>query len=119
VGNRDAGQGHQERRSLVTRAATPSVGLCNPRGRRTSCTAKVLLCSAVAALAIPTAVRSAEALPAVESEPASPGLGHRGLLGLSRTGSMRTTVGPMGKSTLLLLLASPDRRVRISYSSGR
>jgi hypothetical protein len=82
VGNRDADQGHQERRSLITGAATRPLGLGNPWGRRTSLTAQVLLRSAVAALAIPTALRSTEALPAVESKPASPGLGHRGLLGL-------------------------------------
>jgi hypothetical protein len=55
--------------------------LGNARGRGASRPTEVLLLSAAAAFAIPTAVWAAEALPAVESESASPGLGHRGLLG--------------------------------------
>jgi len=39
------------------------------------------LLSALATFAVPTAFGVAEALPAVESESASPGLGHRGLHG--------------------------------------
>jgi hypothetical protein len=80
VGDRDAGQGHQARR-IATHTVSLAIGLCDPRGWGTSRTAKVLLLSAAAAFAIPTAVRSAEALPAVESESASPGHGHGGLLG--------------------------------------
>jgi hypothetical protein len=38
------------------------------------------LCSAGLAFAVPLAVWAADALPAVESESASPGFGHRGLL---------------------------------------
>jgi hypothetical protein len=81
VGDRDASKDCQERQRRAARAATVLVGLANGLGRRASRTAQVLLGSAVAALAVPAAVRSAEALPAVKSESASPGLGHRGLLG--------------------------------------
>src|SRR5215203_5342319 len=55
--------------------------LGNARGRGASRPTEVLSLSAAAAFAIPTAAWAAEALPAVESESASPGLGHRGLLG--------------------------------------
>jgi len=45
------------------------------------------LLPAAAAFAVPLAVCATQALPAVESESASPGRGHRGLLGLGHTGS--------------------------------
>ena len=65
------------------------VGVQGDAGRSTSSSSKgigrapsheVVLLSAVAAFAVPAALWIADALPAVESESASPGLGHRGLL---------------------------------------
>jgi hypothetical protein len=103
----------------ATRAATLPFGLGNPRGWRTSCTAQVLLGSAVAALALPTAVRSAEALPVVESESASPGLGLAASWAMSRTGSMRTAVGSMRKNTVVLRVAYPDRKSESAARQGR
>jgi hypothetical protein len=94
VGDRDADQGRQERQRLTVCAATVPVSLGNALGRRTARTTEVLLGSAVAALAVPTAVRSAQALPAVESESATPGLGHRGLLGHKPYRLDEATLGP-------------------------
>jgi single-stranded DNA-binding protein len=52
------------------------------RGRRGAFLVAIdQLCSAGSAFAVPLAVWAADALPAVESESASPGFGHRGLLG--------------------------------------
>ena len=81
VGNRDPDQDRQARRRIETCPVALPIALGNALGRGTSRPAQVLLLSATAAFAIPTAVRALEALPAVESESASPGLGHRGLLG--------------------------------------
>jgi hypothetical protein len=81
VGNRDPDQGRQARRRIDPRPIALLVGLGNALGRGTSGTAQILLLPAAAAFAIPAAVWATEALPAVESESASPGLGHRGLLG--------------------------------------
>jgi len=79
VGDGHAGQDHQERRRLATGGGRSPIGLWPRHGRGTS--AHVALLSALAAFAVPAAFGVAEALPAVESESASPGLGHRGLLG--------------------------------------
>jgi hypothetical protein len=119
LGDRNHVQGRQERQRLATDAATVPVALSNALGRRTSRTAQVLLGSAVAALAVPTAIRSAETLPAVESESASPGLGHRGLLGHEPYGSMRAAVGPMRENMVVLRLAYPTAgRFQLSVRVG-
>ena len=81
LGDGHASQAHQARRRLVTGTVAVPVGLGDARGRGASRTAQVLLLPAATAFAIPSAVWAAEALPAVESESASPGLGHRRLLG--------------------------------------
>jgi hypothetical protein len=77
VGDGRAGQDHQEWRRLATRGGRSPIGLWPRHGRGTS--ANVALLSALAAFAVPAAFGVAQALPAVESESASPGLGHRGL----------------------------------------
>jgi hypothetical protein len=96
-----------------------SVGLGNALGRRTSGTAQVLLGSAVAALAVSTAIRSAEALPAVESESASPGLGHRGLLGCEPYRLGQDSVVRCGKNTVVLRPSLPGRRSGSATRPGR
>jgi hypothetical protein len=79
VGDGRAGQDHQEWRRLATRGGRSPIGLWPRHGRGTS--ANVALLSALAAFAVPAPFGVAQALPAVESESASPGLGHRGLHG--------------------------------------
>lgn len=73
---------------------------------------------AAAAFAVPLAVGAAQALPAVESESASPGLGHRGLLGSEPyrlgEGSCRSAAQEHRRTAPSL----PGRHVGISYPSG-
>src|SRR5215207_2040974 len=80
VGDRHDDQDHQEQRQVVTRVATLSISRSTSNGIGRAPTGELVLLSAVAAFAVPAALGVAEALPAVESESASPGLGHRGLL---------------------------------------
>ena len=60
--------------------ATIPVGLSSDHGSGTFLVDVDALLSAAPAFAIPLAVCAAQELPAVESESASPGLGHHGLL---------------------------------------
>jgi hypothetical protein len=57
------------------------VGLSSDHGSGTFLVDVDALLPAIAAFAIPLALCTAQELPAVKSEPASPALGHRGLLG--------------------------------------
>ena len=79
VGDGDHDQDDAEPRPVATPVAL--AGSADRGGRGTFLVAIDQLGSAGSAFAVPLAVRSADTLPAVESESASPGLGHRGLLG--------------------------------------
>jgi hypothetical protein len=60
--------------------ATIPVGLSSDHGSGTFLVDVDALLPAIAAFAIPLTACTAQELPAVKSEPATPGLGHRGLL---------------------------------------
>jgi hypothetical protein len=88
-----------------------SLGAADPRA------AQVLLGSAVAALAVPAAVRSTQALPAVASESASPELGHRGLHGCEPWRLVEDSCRSDADKHPCAGPSLPGRQVAISYRS--
>jgi hypothetical protein len=97
-----AGQDLQGQRQLATRVAALTIGRSTANGIGRSPTGEVVLLSTIAAFAVPAALGVAQALPAMESEPATPGLGHRGLLGHSPYRLDKATLYPDAGTPLVL-----------------
>jgi hypothetical protein len=79
VGDGDDDQDDAELQPVATPVSL--VGSADRGGRGSFLVSIDPVSAAVTAFAVPLAVRAADALPAVESDSASPGLGHGGLLG--------------------------------------